>query len=107
MRQLGQEVREEDLPLDRSDLSSESQLVFSIYDMLPTRWEGFSGLYLGKDLSMLSMLFKEFELDKAQKKYCLFLIPIIDSVVGEEVSKKQKAEAKKAESKGAGIRHGR
>jgi hypothetical protein len=50
---MNSEPLESEIPVSREDLTLETQEVFSIYDKLPARWEGMSGTYLGKDLSLL------------------------------------------------------
>lgn len=91
---LGNEPIESQIPMDRSDLLMETQIVFDLYDKLPTRWDGFSGQYLGKDLVLLPVLFKEFDVDDLIRKYAWSIIPFIDSIVGEDIAKKIKSKSK-------------
>lgn len=95
---MGSEPVEEEMPVGREDLTLDSQMVFSIYDKLPARWEGFSGQYLGKELSLLDSLFDHYKLDKYERNYAWDIIPIIDSFVAEDIAKKMKAKTKIAES---------
>ena len=91
---LGAEPDEEEMPCERSDLTYETQVVFDLYDILPSKWEGFSGHYLGKDLLLLPTLFKEFKTEKHIRKYAWKIIPFIDVLVAEDVAKKIKSKTK-------------
>lgn len=91
---LGNEPLEEEIPYSRDDLTYDTQLIFSIYDKLPAKWEGFSGQYLGKDLVLLGTLTKHYELDKATTNYAWEIIPVIDSFVAEDIARKIKTKTK-------------
>lgn len=91
---MGSEPVEEEMPYDREDLTLDTQLIFTIYDKLPAKWEGFSGQYLGKDLLLLDTLFKHYKLEKYEKNYAWDVIPIIDSFVAEDIAKKIKSKTK-------------
>lgn len=91
---MGSEPLEEEIPVDREDLSIETQLVLSVYDKLPSKWEGFSGNYLGKDLMVLPILMDEYKFDKGMRRYAFEIIPIIDSFVAEDIALKIKAKSK-------------
>jgi len=88
---MGSEPVEEEIPYDREDLTLQTQWVFNLYDILPDRWDGGSGMYLGKDLNLLPTLFAEFNAEKADRFYAWKLIPIIDSFVAADVAAKIKA----------------
>ena len=51
--QTGEEPDPKKMPPDRSEFPKEVQEAFFIHDLLPDRWEGMSGSYLGKDYSAL------------------------------------------------------
>lgn len=87
---LGNEPLEEEIPYDRGDLTQDTQLVFFIYDKLPPRWEGFTGQYLGKDLTLLPTLLNLYNFPKYDESYAWELIPIIDSFVAEDIAVKLK-----------------
>jgi len=91
---LNTEPKEDEIPIEREDLNTETQLVFDLYDKLPARWDSFSGSYMGKDLSLLPILFKEFETERYIRKYAWHIIPIIDSFVAEDIAKKIKTKTK-------------
>lgn len=91
---MGTEPVEADIPVERSDLFLETQEVFHIYDYLPAKWEGMSGTYLGKDISLLPMLFEQFNCSYSERMYAFMIIPIIDKYVSEDITRKQKSLAK-------------
>jgi hypothetical protein len=97
---LGNEPLEEEIPYSREDLTLETQTIFEIYDLLPAKWEGFSGQYLGKELILLDKLFEVFDLENYEQKYAWKIIPIIDSIIAEDISKKIKAKTKTGEVPG-------
>ena len=97
---LGNEPNEEDMPMERSDLSQETQMIFNLYDILPERWEGFSGQYLGKELYLLPVLFEEFDYDSYLRKYAWSIIPIIDNFVAQDVAQKIKQKSKQGKVSG-------
>lgn len=89
-----------EMPVEREDLFFETQEVLSYFDKLPAKWEGFSGQYLGKDLSLLPILFDEFNVDKCIRRYCWDIIPIIDSFIAEDIADKIKAKSKQGVASG-------
>lgn len=87
---MGSEPIEEEVPISREDLCTETQQVFDLYDILPAKWEGMSGHYMGKDLLLLPILFKEFKIPKYLRKYAWHIIPIVDNFVSQDIAKKIK-----------------
>jgi hypothetical protein len=78
-----------DLPLNIDALSVESQLAFEIYQYLPGRWEGMSGSYLGKDLTILPFLFQQYKVDDIDSSHILFLLQYIDGIVSKRIVDKK------------------
>jgi len=93
---MGNPILEEDMPIERQDLSEETQIVFGIYDFLPSRWEGMSGTYMGKDLTLLPTLLEGW--DSSIQQYAWSIIQVIDYYVAEDISRKQKAASKSKKS---------
>lgn len=91
---LGNEPVLEEIPISREDLFPETQLVFYLYDKLSSKWEGFSGTYLGKDLSILPILFDEYEYEPYLRKYAWDIIPLIDKFVAEDIARQVKSKSK-------------
>lgn len=92
------EPKDEDMPIERADLLPEVQEVLTLYDYLPANWEGFSGTYMGKDLSILPILFNEFETSRGIRQLSFMLIPIIDNYVAKDIKRQQ--DSKKSAIKG-------
>jgi hypothetical protein len=91
MEILGSSPIEEEIPYSREDLTLQTQWVLNLYDLLPDRWEGMSGTYLGKDLNLLPVLFSEFNAEKHDRMYAWKIIPVIDNFVSQDVAAKVKA----------------
>ena len=94
---LGSAPKEGEIPVDRNDLFTETQLAFLVYDKLQANWEGMSGHYLGKDLSLLPVLMKHYKFDKSLKNYTWEIIPIIDNIVAKDISDKIKRRSKSSD----------
>lgn len=95
---LGSEPKEEDIPISREDLSSDTQLALFIYDKLQSNWEGMSGHYLGKDLSLMPVLLEHYDFDKPLNDYIWEIIPIIDNIVANDIAEKLKQKRKSAQT---------
>jgi len=93
---MGTPVDDSKLPIERSDLLLETQEVFHYYDLLQANWEGMSGSYMGKDLSLLPALFDQYEVEGNVQRYAWEIIPYIDYHVAEDIRRAQKAKSSKA-----------
>lgn len=91
---LNSEPIESEIPISRDDLSIETQLVFNIYDKMQSQWEGMSGQYLGKDLTLLPILCEEYEFEPLLRRYAWDIVPIIDSIIAKDVAQKIKSKTK-------------
>jgi len=91
--QLGQEPDPDKMPLDASVLPPEVQVAFFIFDLLPDRWEGMSGMYLGKDWSSAEFLFRIYEVEDVA--YVTYFAKLYESILvkhkAEESERKRKA----------------
>ena len=70
--QLGQEPDLNEMPPELEDFPLEIQEAFVIHAMLPDKWDGASGSYMGKDWSPLNDLLDIQEV-KDKKTVCYFL----------------------------------
>ena len=70
--QLGKEPNPDEMPPDMGDFPLEIQEAFIIHSMLPDRWDGMSGSYLGKDWSALESLLNIQGVED-KKTVCYFL----------------------------------
>ncbi len=86
------------MPPTLDDLPDEVQVAFFIYALMPERWDGASGTYLGKDWSSLHTLYNIYEIED-QKTVTMFIAEIQSIFVqqtNEESEKKRKAAERKA-----------
>ena len=98
--QKGIEPDPNEMPPTLEDYPSEVQVAFLLHNLLPDRWEGMSGSYLGKDYSCLNLLFETWEVE--DKKTCMFFIKHIEMYnsqqINEKLESKRKAEERKAKA---------
>lgn len=90
--QLGTVPKEEEIPVEFEDLVLEGQEAMLLYNIIPDKIDTNIGLYLGKDLTSLSEIFKILEV--SDKKLMLNLILIIDGIKKEYLSKRNKIDIK-------------
>ena len=98
--QLGQEPNLAEMPPDIGDFSLEVQEAFLIHIMMPDRWDGASGSYMGKDWSPLNDLL---DINKVQdKKTVCFFLKHIESAstinINESLKRQQDAQMRRAKS---------
>ena len=100
--QLGQEPDPDKMPLEISDLPSEVQVAFFIYDFLEDVWDWMSGTYLGKRWSNIEYLIKVYEIE--DPKTMLLIMKLWESTVVQHRADKaeQKRQAEKRRSAGGG-----
>ena len=70
--QLGKEPNPDEMPPSLEDFPLEIQEAFIIHSMLPDRWDGSSGSYMGKDWSALEPLLNIQGVED-KKTVCYFL----------------------------------
>ena len=95
--QLGQEPDLEEMPPELSDFPLEIQEAFLVHAMLPDKWDGASGSYMGKDWSPLMTLLDINEVED-QKTVCFFLKHIESSStinINAELKRKQDANSRR------------
>ena len=63
------------MPLEASAFPYEVQVAFFMFDLLSDRWDGMSGMYLGKDW-VLQFLFKQykFDINNLFAKFCKYFM---------------------------------
>ena len=83
------------------DYPSEVQEAFLIHSCLPDRWDGMSGMFLGKDWSALGTLLDVFKIE--DKKTVVWFLKAIDDrntdSINEKVSERQKQAKAQAKMK--------
>lgn len=91
---LGTEPLDEEIPLELDDFPELVQQALHIYSYLPDIWEGMSGTFMGKDLSIIPLLFDAFSIDKEDVALILDFISTTDGIRKKNYSDK-KAKAPK------------
>jgi hypothetical protein len=85
--QLGNEPIPEEIPAEFSDFPDIIQQAMTIFSILPDRWEGMSGTYMGKDLGILPYLANLY--DVADEVQLLNYILVIDRIITSSRHQKQ------------------
>ena len=86
------------MPPTLDGLPDEVQVAFFIYALMPDRWDGASGTYLGKDWAPLDTLYSIYEIED-QRTITMFIAEIQNIFVqhtNEEAEKKRKTAERKA-----------
>ena len=84
------------VPMDMGSFPYEVQLAFLIHDLLPDRWEGMSGSYLGKDWSAVGTVLDAHNIDK-DRQIILFFLKAIDNINSKLINENMQKEQKKRE----------
>ena len=95
MEALGKEPDPEKMPLEQTDFPVEVQMAFFMHSLLPERWEGTSGSYLGKDWSPIGALLEVYDIEN--RKEVLFFLKYIDLYNTNQMNNKLEKERKKQE----------
>ncbi len=94
------------MPPTLDGLPEEVQVAFFIYALLPDRWDGMSGSFLGKDWSSLNALYDIYKIEE-QQVVTMFIAEIQGiyiTSINEETQKKRKA-AERKRSAGGGKKY--
>ena len=86
------------MPIDDKDFPYEVQLAFFIHSIMPDRWDGMSGSYLGKDWSAIGDLFDIYDIE--DKRTVTFFLKNIDILVSNQLNKDIQKKQKQIERKG-------
>lgn len=95
--QLNSEPVESEIPVELADLPIQAQEAWTIYDLLPDRFDSFSGSYYGKDLSNLINYYELFNV--TDKILATQIVRIFDYYEAAEINTKIKANSKKSAKK--------
>ena len=85
------------MPIDDKDFPYEVQLAFFIHSIMPDRWDGSSGSYMGKDWSSLGALLDTHNIE--DKKTVIFFLKNIDILVSNQLNIEIEKKRKKRERK--------
>jgi|TARA_B100001964_G_scaffold222621_1_gene267737 hypothetical protein len=97
---LGKEPDLAKMPMDRNYYPYEVQLAMSIHEVLPDRWDGMSGSYLGKDWSAVGTYLDAYNVES--KTIVLYFIKVLDveysNIVNENLDKERKKRERKSQA---------
>ena len=96
--QKGIEPDPDEMPPEIGSYPYEVQVAFFMHDLLPDKWDGMSGSYMGKDYSALQVLLDVYEVEE-RKQVCFFLKHIEArnmNKLNDKIRRKQKASENKA-----------
>ena len=97
---MGWEPRDEDIPIDPSFLSLESQQTLIVLNSLPDLWDGMGGNWLGKDYSGLSAILDIYEVE--DRKTVFELLKIAETELSKFYTQKRKEQESMSKAKRAG-----
>lgn len=86
--QMGWEPKEEEMPLDPSELSIEVQQALLVLNSLPDIWEGMSGSWLGKNYNGLGTILDIYEIE--DRKTVFELLKHAESILDKFYTEKRK-----------------
>jgi|TARA_B100000035_G_scaffold268207_1_gene241599 hypothetical protein len=86
--QMGWEPDESQMPKDPSLLSFEVQQALLLLNVLPDKWEGMSGTWLGKDYAGLDSILTIYQIDNVRQVF--ELLQVAEKELGDFYAHKQK-----------------
>tara|TARA_X000001382_G_scaffold130150_1_gene124095 strand:- start:904 stop:1233 length:330 start_codon:yes stop_codon:yes gene_type:complete len=100
MERLGREPDPSKAPLELYHFPFEVQQAIFIHNLLPDRWDGMNGTYLGKDWSALDLLFKVHEVTHPKDLiiYLKFVEYYNSKKINADAEKERKARERKISS---------
>jgi hypothetical protein len=96
--QMGWEPNEDEMPKDPGFLPFEAQTALLVFNVLPDRFEGMSGTWMGKDFSALDIVFKIYEV--VDRRTVFEYLLLIQREYSDYYSKQQKMRESASKSKG-------
>ena len=98
---LGKTPDPNKMPMSSGNFPYEVQLAFLIYELLPDRWEGMSGSYLGKDWGALGALYDIHNIE--DKRTVTFFLKNVDILVTNQINKEVEKQHKQTERKSGAV----
>jgi len=86
------------MPLEPSVFPEEVQMAFFISDLVSEKWDGMSGMYMGKNWTETTQLFHLYEVDN--RRDVLYFMKLHDSLLQRKRHEDQKRKEKKNKTKG-------
>ena len=75
---LGSEPIDSEIPIDYSDLPVDAQEALQIYNKLRDEWDGFNGIYMGKNYAGILDIFNILDVPVEDRRTMFELINMID-----------------------------
>jgi hypothetical protein len=98
---LGQIPDPDKMPLDASIFPEEVQAAFFVYSLMPDRWDGMSGMFLGKDWSSCEFICKIYKIENI--KHIVYFAKLYEnlqvSFKAEKTQERQKADERNHKAK--------
>jgi len=94
---MGLPIDEDEIPLDISDVSYNSQQAFFLFNILPDKIEGMNGLWLGKEYAGLTDIMDIYEIDN--RKDVLDLLQVCIREASKMYAQQREQSIKVAETK--------
>lgn len=89
------------MPLEASSFPYEVQVAFFVFDLLSDKWDGMSGMYLGKDWSSATFLFEAYKIEDIP--VIVYFAKVYENIIvshrSEELARKQKQAQQSARNK--------
>lgn len=86
---VGNEPKEDEIPVEFEDLNEDVQYTITVYNMLQDNYDTMNGIYLGKSMAGISDIFNMMGVE--DPKSCFFIIGVIDRVRSEIINTKKPA----------------
>jgi len=97
--QMGWEPSDEEMPIDPSFLDTNAQYALILLNVLPDKWEGMSGSWMGKDYSGLAAIMDIYEIEDRREVF--ELLQVAEDELGKHYRQKQKEQESLAKAKRA------
>lgn len=92
---MGEEPDPTKMPLEASAFPYEVQVAFFVLGLLPDRYEGMSGTYMGKDWSSANFIFEAYNIEDIQT--IVFFAKTYENMLVTQRAEEQKQKQKQAE----------
>jgi len=86
--QMGWEINEDDIPKDPSVFALEVQQALLLLNILPDKWEGMSGTWMGKDYAGLEAIMNIYDI--VDRRLVFDLVQLGENEMGKYYAQKQK-----------------
>tara|TARA_X000001316_G_C891368_1_gene12972 strand:+ start:172 stop:519 length:348 start_codon:yes stop_codon:yes gene_type:complete len=95
--QMGWEPKEEEIPVSAEKLSNDAQAALILFNVLPDKWEGMNGVWLGKDYAGLGTVLTLYEIEN--QRYVFELLKHIENEASKHYATKRKEQESMAKAK--------